>query len=293
MAMIPNQLPRLASDPTGHSLGLDLPPGSLTGPADSPYLWSGHAPAGPDTWAALRPAARTAGLLPVLLGGDRHPDDWRLTPELTTDPADHDADEVLADLWHAYAAASAIPKAAPHPKATATATATAEEPPGSLPSHAETVSPFTDAWPGTSPALPLHTDPDHTAAAVAVAATLTEPGSWLADARPALVPARRSADIPATIGWTGPLDHETDTARLSAVLRSWEDRFGARLIALTPNQLLLSIAAPPLTTPQAQAIAPEHLAFSPTTLTQSPHPTLHTYAHHTLLNAPIWTFRWS
>ncbi|MEX0170496.1 DUF4253 domain-containing protein [Streptomyces sp. LMG1-1-1.1] len=285
MAMIPNQLPRLASDPTGRSLGLDLPPGALTGPADSPYLWSGHGPAGPDAWAALRPAARTAGLLPVLLGGDRGLDDWQLMPQLMSDPSDHDADEVLADLWDAHAA-SRMPEDARDPHLTHTV----EEPSGRRPGYAEIVSPFTDGWPGPAPALPLHTDPDR--AAAAVAETLTEPGSWFADARPALVPARRSADIPAVIGWTGPLNHDNDVARFCAVLRSWEDRFGARLIALTPDRLVLSIAAPPLTTPQAQSIAAEHLAFSPDTLTQGPHPDLPTYAHHSLLNAPIWTFWW-
>ncbi|WP_369144860.1 DUF4253 domain-containing protein [Streptomyces sp. R44] len=259
MAMIPNQLPRLASDPTGRSLGLDLPPGTLTGPADAPYFWSGHDPAGPAAWAALRPAARTAGLLPVLLGGGGL-DEGQLTPGAMSDPADHDAEEVLAEFWEGCAASE------------------------------EVIAPFTAGWPGLAAAQPSGSDPDRAAAEVAEA--LTEPGTWLAEARPALVPARRSADIPAVIGWTGPLNHENDVARLCAVLRSWEDRFGARVVALTPGQLLVSVAAPPLTVEDAEALAAEHFAFCPDNITQGRHSILRDYARGMLLDVPVWSFWW-
>lgn len=259
MAMIPNQLPRLVSDPTGRSLGLDLPPGALTGPADSPYLWSGHGPAGPAAWAALRPAARTAGLLPVLLGGEWGLDRWELMPERMSDPADHDAEEVLAEFWGSYAA--------------------------------DEIEASPDAgWPGLAPAQPSGTDPDR--AAATVAEMLTEPGFWLDDARPALVPARRSADIPAVIGWTGPLNHENDVARLCAVLRSWEDRFGARVVALTFDQLVVSVAAPPRTPEEAEAVAAEHFAFCPDNITQGSHDSLREYARKALLDTPVWSFWW-
>ncbi|MFG3491812.1 DUF4253 domain-containing protein [Streptomyces sp. NPDC047972] len=257
MAMIPNRLPRLASDPTGRSLGLDLPPGALTGPADAPYLWSGDGPAGPAAWSALRPAARTAGLLPVLLGGRWALDRWELMPERMSDPADHDAEEVLAGFWDANAA---------------------DEIPGSA------------GWPGSAPAQRCEADPDE--AAAAVAELLTEPGFWLEDARPALVPARRSADVPAVIGWTGPLNHENDVARLCAVLRSWEDRFGARVVALTFDQLVVSVAAPPVTREDAEAVAAEHFAFCPDTIQQGGHTNLRDYAREALLDSPVWTFWW-
>ncbi|MFE7515705.1 DUF4253 domain-containing protein [Streptomyces sp. NPDC057540] len=254
MAMIPNQLPRLASDPTGRAFGLDLPPGALAGPADDPYLWSGHGPAGPAAWGALRPAARTAGLLPVLLGGDWGLDRWELEPERMSDPADHDAEEVLAGFW-GYGTAGG-------------------------------------EWPGLAPAQPWDTDPDR--AAETVAEMLTEPGFWLADARPALVPARRSADIPAVIGWSGPLNHENDVARLCAVLRSWEDRFGARVVALTFDQLVVSVAAPPRTPEEAEAVAAEHFAFCPDNITQGSRDTatLGGYARKAVLDTPVWTFWW-
>ncbi|KOG35086.1 MULTISPECIES: DUF4253 domain-containing protein [Streptomyces] len=284
MAMIPNQLPRLMSDPTGRSLGLDLPPGALTGPAETPYLWSGHAPAGPAAWAALRPAARTAGLLPVLLGVERNLDEWQLQPERMSDPADHDADEVLAGFWgHA---ASETPEEEQDPRMTTVV----DDPFGEQPERGEIVAPFTAGWPGLAAAQPLDTDPDR--AAATVAEMLTEPGFWLDEARPALVPARRSADIPAVIGWGGPLNHENDVARLCTVLRSWEDRFGARVIALTFDQLVVSVAAPPKTLEEAEAVAAEHFAFCPDNIAQGSHGTLREYAEKALLDAPVWSFWW-
>ncbi|MFC9591441.1 DUF4253 domain-containing protein [Streptomyces sp. NPDC056944] len=251
MAMIPNQLPRLVSDPTGRALGLDLPPGALAGPADDPYLWSGHGPAGPGVWSALRPAARAAGLLPVLLGGRRGLEEWELEPERMSDPADHDAEEVLAEFWGFSS---------------------------------------DDEWPGLAPAQPFGADPDREAATVAE--MLTEPGFWLGDVRPALVPARRSADIPAVIGWGGPMNHENDVARMCAVLRSWEDRFGARVVALTFDQLVVSVAAPPRTPEEAEAVAAEHLAFCPDNITQGSYHDLGEYARKTLLDTSAWGFWW-
>ncbi|MFC9395972.1 DUF4253 domain-containing protein [Streptomyces sp. NPDC057027] len=280
MAMIPNQLPKLVSDPTGRSLGLDLPPGALTGPADAPYFWSGHDPAGPGAWAALRPAARTAGLLPVLLGGESD-----LEPEWMSDPADHDADEVLAGFWADYAAAE-IPEEERDPAVAASV----KELFGEQPGYEEIVAPFAAGWPGLAPAQRLRTDPDREAAKIAEA--LTTSVSWMAEARPALVPARRSADIPAVIGWTGPLNHENDVARLCAVLRSWEDRFGARVVALVGGQLVVSVAAPPRTPEEAEAVAAEHFAFCPDNITQGHHESLREYAREALIGAPVWTFWW-
>jgi Domain of unknown function (DUF4253) len=46
---------------------------------------------------------------------------------------------------------------------------------------------------------------------------------------PMLVPAGRSADVVTAPGRPGSLNHTEDMASLSAVLRSWGERFGARL----------------------------------------------------------------
>lgn len=260
MATLPNPLPKLASDPSGRSLGLRLPLGRLVdatddGPWHEPLLWHAAQPASSGNWSALGTPATRAGLLPVLvdLGSDQGgPQDWDLAPGEMSYPGDHDADEVLAEFWAEYA-----------------------------PDGAE--------WPGPAESPALVADPDTRAAETADALTAGPPHFT----RPhlALVPARRSADIPAAIGWTGPLNHENDVARLCAVLRSWEDRFGIRVVALGFDVLVVSVAAPPTTLAAAEALAAEHFAFCPDNVEQNPPYTLGGYAER-LVGERAWTFWW-
>jgi hypothetical protein len=273
MATLPNPLPTLAADPSGRSLGLGLPLGRLIdetddGPWHEPLLWHAEYAASSGAWTALgTPAART-GLLPVLIevgGSQGGPDEWELMPGEMSYPGDHDPEELLAEYW-AYAI----------------------EEPDDLD---ETIAPYDEAWPGTAPApASLSSDPDRRAAETADA--LLDEGAWFKDPRLALVPARRSADIPAAIGWTGPMNFEGDTARICAVLRSWEDRFGIRVIALTFDQLVLSVAAPPTTKAEAEAVAAEHFAFCPDNIAQGDHETLREYAEHAVLGQRVWSFWW-
>lgn len=114
----------------------------------------------------------------------------------------------------------------------------------------------------------------------------------MAGLRPALVPARRSADIPAAIGWSGPVNHEDDVARLCAVLRSWEDRFGIRVVALGFDTLIVSVGRPPTTEAEARALAAEHFAFCPDNINQSTLNSLDAYAEKALLNQETWSFWW-
>lgn len=260
MATLPNPLPGLAS------LGLDLPAGTLAHAADAdawpePLFWLADDRAIPGTWSALHHAPRKIGLLPVLMEtdgvrqGEHGPRGWGLDPEAMSYPGDHDAEDVLTDYWD------------------------------------EIASEDEGDWPGlTEPAALREDDPDSVAADLADA-LLTE-GHPLKDPRLALVPARRSADIPAAIGWTGTANHETDVARLCAVLRSWENRFGIRLLALGFDHLLVSVAAPPSTLAAAEALAAEHFAFCPDNLWQSSTPTLQAYAERRLLNQSAWYFWW-
>ncbi|MCX4737530.1 DUF4253 domain-containing protein [Streptomyces antibioticus] len=260
MATLPNPLPKLASDPSGRSLGLRLPLGLLVdatddGPWHEPLLWHAAQPASSGNWSALGTPATRAGLLPVLvdLGSDQGgPQDWDLAPGEMSYPGDHDADEVLAEFW-----AECAPDGA--------------------------------KWPGPAESPTLVADPDTRAAETADALTAGPPHFT----RPhlALVPARRSADIPAAIGWTGPLNHENDVARLCAVLRSWEDRFGIRVVALGFDVLVVSVAAPPTTLAAAEALAAEHFAFCPDNVEQNPPYTLGGYAER-LVGERAWTFWW-
>lgn len=65
------------------------------------------------------------------------------------------------------------------------------------------------------------------------------------DAHLALVPAADGAHALTAIGWTGPLNHDNDTAKFSAVIRDWQQRFGATVVGLSFDTLTLSVAAPP------------------------------------------------
>ncbi|MFD5632397.1 DUF4253 domain-containing protein [Streptomyces sp. NPDC127072] len=298
MATLPNPLPKLAADPGGRELGLELPPGRLVDaaePADTaddgtrpePLLWHAEGPAAPGAWSALAPAGRTSGLLPLLVdaGGEQGgPADWQLMPDEMSYPGDHDAEEVLAEFWEEYATEELGP-AEDHP-----AMAAVVELFGEPATYEDTVAPYGPEWPGLAPATTADADPD--ARAAEIADSLADSGSWLKDPRIALVPARRSADIPAAIGWAGPLNHEGDVARLCAVLRSWEDRFGIRVVALTFDQLVLSVAAPPTTTAEAEAVAAEHFAFCPDNITQGSHETLRAYAAREVLDQKVWSFWW-
>ncbi|MFH8802656.1 DUF4253 domain-containing protein [Streptomyces sp. NPDC017936] len=275
MATLPNPLPKLASDPSGRSLGLRLPPGRLVDAtaADAsaePVLWHAEKAAAPGNWTALGGRARRAGLLPVLVDlGDRGgPESWDLTPAEVSYPGDHDAEEVLADFWEVDE----------------------EEDEGYWDDEtAELLAPFGPDWPGLASSPSLTVDPDTCAAHVADALT-DGTRSWPEKPSLALVPARRSADIPAAVGWSGPLNHENDVARLCAVLRSWEDRFGIRVVALGFDLLAVSVAAPPTTAEEAEAVAAEHFAFCPDNITQGPG-SLRAYAKE-LIGERTWYFWW-
>lgn len=115
-------------------------------------------------------------------------------------------------------------------------------------------------------------------------------GNW----RLGLVPADRGADALTTAGWLGPLNYDNDTAKFSAVVRDWEDRFGARVIGAGFASLDLSVAAPPATFDEALRVGAEHFAFCPDTLwPQSPWQpdNLADYARG-LVGTTSWKFWW-
>lgn len=273
MATLPNPLPGLAADPSGRSLGLRLPPGRLVdvtddGPWHEPLLWHAEKGAASGNWAVLGGPAAQVGLLPVLVDlgdGQGGPADWELDPAGVSYPGDHDVEDVLAEYW--------------------------EGDEGEWDEElTEVTEPFGPDWPGLAPAGALTAEPGSCAAQVAD--SLCD-GSrpWQEGPHLALVPARRSADIPAAIGWTGPLNHDDDVARLCAVLRSWEDRFGIRVVALGFDTLVVSVAAPPADLEQAEALAAEHFAFCPDVVTQDGPGSVGAYAKG-LVGERAWRFWW-
>jgi len=112
----------------------------------------------------------------------------------------------------------------------------------------------------------------------------------------ALVVADRAADIPTVTGWRSgnwwqPIEP------LSALLRSWEDRFGARLVQLGPGaEIRLLVERPPRTLEAALPVAAELFAstdewFDEATNDRSGVQDLREIASR-IVNGPLWGFWW-
>ena len=100
----------------------------------------------------------------------------------------------------------------------------------------------------------------------------------------------------ARVGWLV-TDHFDDALPLVAVLRSWEDRFGARLLQVGPSaEIRLLVERPPRTAKAALAVAAEHWAFSDAWIDEEGRPradltAVSEIAPH-VINAPQWGFCW-
>lgn len=80
----------------------------------------------------------------------------------------------------------------------------------------------------------------------------------------AVVDALRPADVPAALGWAGICNYpHQDLVNLSAVLRYWEARWGALVVALSRSTMTLSVASPPMYDAECEQAAAEHFAFCP------------------------------
>ncbi|CAM5313470.1 hypothetical protein SCALM49S_00525 [Streptomyces californicus] len=214
-------------------------------------------------------------------------------PDSASYPGDHDPEEVLAGYWTDYAD-DELGDAAPADEASGEpGDGASGEPETGSGTETGSGSGSAGAWPGLAPVPARETaeDPD-TAAAGIVAVVAGDADLWLGGTRMALVPARRSADIPAAIGWTGAVNHENDVARLCAVLRSWEDRYDARVVVLGFDTMIVSVGRPPATMEEARALAAEHYAFCPDNIDQSPPYDLDAYAEKAVLDQDAWSFWW-
>jgi hypothetical protein len=115
-------------------------------------------------------------------------------------------------------------------------------PPGST-------EPFTE-FPGLAPAAKHRSAPLNPFASERVGA----------DACLLLVPCNRPADA---ITMLGGLAAEVEAPVISAVLRSWEERFSATAYEVAPDLVKLSVGTPPATEEHALRVAAEHMAFCP------------------------------
>lgn len=83
------------------------------------------------------------------------------------------------------------------------------------------------------------------------------PGGWIV----MLVPVNRPADVYSVL--RPQLTEFFGDYELTAVLRSWEERFGAVVTALSPSTVELAVGAPPRDGKQARRLAAEQAAFAP------------------------------
>lgn len=260
------------------TLGVALPPGRVITSDGAEALWLSDGPAGDGLWTrCLAEHAAGSGLWPLFLLDSGYPEEdgfrpWasgEVFPARMSAPGLHDAPGLLASWWADYVD---VPE---------------DDPALSVCERAAVTAPFGRDWPGPAPHRPFDRDPDEVAIEFAQVLADREP-----TARLGLVAADRGADAPASAGWDGPVNYDSDTARYSAVLRDWERRYGIRVVALGFSTLHVSVAAPPATKDEALRVGAEHFAFCPDTVWQGSRPyTLDAYAERIVgLNA--WEFWW-
>jgi hypothetical protein len=227
-------------------------------------------------WAALSAAHQETGLVPILLsgtGGDpqdtRRPwDDGEFDPPPdVTELERMDAATVLREMWDGTACEGGEEDEEE------------EEDEGVVAMRA----PFSRQFPGLAPAedTPLGQD--------RIQNVLTS----LRPARLGLVPASRPADVLPLIGWGGFAPGTDGTLSLAAVLRSWEDRFGARLLDVGFAEIRLLVERPPRTGEAAQRLAAEQFVFC-NECTLAGQAGLSDVGSITagLVNTPVWGFWW-
>ena len=281
----PYEVPTLPRDGPFDIEGIRLPTGrrldgnpSMAPPGiemiTAPVVWvtdASVAECGHLLYRLREPLAKT-GLTPVLLASmeadDTRPWDSReLSP---TDPrrVDYfDVDQVLADMWRE---------------------SVNEEDEGSL----APIEPFGLDFPGLA-AAPVIKAPS---AFGRLFSQVSDPSddrpqlSSLPPRRIGIVAANRAADVITALGWIGGANVHQDPALMSAVLRSWEDRWAARVIEIGFDTLTLTVGIPPRDRQTALALAAEHFAFCPDNIWQGAD-TLVAYAE-SIQGRRHWAFWW-
>jgi hypothetical protein len=156
--------------------------------------------------------------------------------------------------------------------------------------YVEHLRPYGAAFPGLAPR------PARGSAAAPV--TMDALGPWMTR-RLGLVPCHRPADAVALIGWNGAINSRR-AEQVSAVLRSWEVRFGVVLIELRFATLTLLVPHPPGDVSEALPIAAELAALCPDVLSQDGPIDGFGYGSggtiaglaRLLVDRPVWTLWW-
>lgn len=219
-------------------MGRPIVPRDIDGSVRRPSVWvtDSVVPESAGKWSALAEQFPDTGLWPLrihsLYDGSGRP--WasgELQPEPESAVDAIDVGEALAEGWRGW------------------------------------LVPIRNPWPaGTGPLAPF--GPDFPGLAPAPTESHRTPASFTAGpARLGLVSCRRPADAVALAGWTGAIN-VTGAAQVSAVLRSWEDRFGAVLVGLSFSTITLLVTRPPVSDEDVLRVAAEIAAFCPDALWQ-------------------------
>jgi uncharacterized protein DUF4253 len=258
--MIAGQLP----DEGPARLGsVDLPPGKLImGCVGLDYVAWVTADPVPDAgrvWAALSGLHPRTGLVPIQVDGRPGKVRDPLNLSWADDPREADGLDVgalLEERWQ---------------------DGRPDEPD---PGWAELRAPFTGDFPGLAP-------PEHTPMTPAEREHALD--AITQEARIGLVAAERPADVLAVIGWGGVDNRENFLLPLTAVLRSWEDRFGARLIAVGDYDAGLFVERPPRTLQAARRIAAEQVVLADECMGGA---NSVSGVAERLMNSPVWSLWW-
>ena len=248
--------------PPGRRLYADVRWAKRVGSITQPVIWAtdGRIADAGRLLHSVRPAAAAINLVPLLLqpmdSDPRRP--WESGEFSPSDPRPIVLIDAAAELANGWAASLE----------------------GDDEELAATVRPFSAKFPGLASAPPLtnrlRDDRD-----------LLEK---MRDRRLSLIAAERPADAITAIGWMGAVNIHDDPAPMSAVLRSWEIRWLARVVEIGSDTLLLTVGNPPQDEKTATALAVEHCAFCPDNIWQGPG-TLGEYAK-TLVGSRTWMFWW-
>jgi len=257
---------RLTGDPTMAPPGIEM--------ISAPVVWLTDvqvADAG-RLLSALRTGSASIGLVPMLLtsmeADDTRP--WESHEFSPTDPrrTDHfDAGQVLADMWRG---------------------SVAEDDEESL----DPVQPFGLEFPGLA-AAPAVNPPSGFGRLFAKASDPSDDRAVLAllrSRRIGLVAANRPADVITALGWLGGTNMHQDPVLMSVVLRSWEDRWAARVVEIGFDTMTLTVGIPPRDRQSALALAAEHFAFCPDNIWQGSG-TILAYAE-SIQQSRTWSFWW-
>jgi hypothetical protein len=199
-----------------------------------PLLWATDEPV-PDAgrvWHELHEMAPETGLVPVTLAfldpGRERGRPWDSgelgEPYPLSDADAVDALALLKDSWEDFA-----------------------WPAEDDPEHRAMISPFSGEFPGLAPAC------DEPLGKAELDAALGMMGS----ARLGLVPASRASDVLSLTGFSGLTNRCSTPAEFTAVLRTWEERFGAVLCEVGFANVRLLVTRPPRSRRAAELVAAE------------------------------------